>query len=656
MEPLETARPGCNVAKLSYGTCCEGADATRPTYLQRYIAPSKFAALEKPVVQWSDNSAPTKVISFRFPAWLLVDFRTRGSLRTMPLVDGFSQGSPVSSPFHSSVALYSPLFTFIGSQGLHVESNQNLSGEPPPLTPSGRVNNTLASGVTSRHFTPSPDYQVNLTVSGCESHLIGRDVATVSPSCIHPPSLPHPLFLRTFSRESLQPRPAFPIRQENTTLEIKGCGKREIPEKTLKPAESSGTILTCKNSGVTQSGIEPNSSWWEASWLTTQTTWSRLIVELPSSFKLEAVTLGARISYDSPSDAASFPFGVRGTWAPELILVNRGQNDVPLFTRRLGSNAIQHMRNFHFVIDHMSLPGDSSLPDWDNQNQATPTVSVRDSLTDTYNAPKRGTDKGDTAMHPKGVIASNSKAENWPLCVTLRSMLPVPSDMKCEELCFGHRTRLPQRNSGRDENSGSCHRNYIYNPQQATEWGDWSLVRADGPAERTTLKCTCFMACFLPRDRLVAGLRGIVRAGGGECKHAGERTESSVGILEPPPVAATSCHWLRVSTCVGDKALWSAESKLEARRGRGGRAVSQLAFQPWRTGLDPRPSQSRISACVNRAERCLWAVSFLGDLPFTPALSIRRCSMLTSITLTGSEDLAVKSRPNIFNDWKQDLL
>ncbi|KAJ8870546.1 hypothetical protein PR048_029569 [Dryococelus australis] len=41
--------------------------------------------------------------------------------------------------------------------------------------------------------------------------------------------------------------------------------KREIPEKTRRPAASSGTIPTCGNPGVTQLGIEPGSHLWEAS-------------------------------------------------------------------------------------------------------------------------------------------------------------------------------------------------------------------------------------------------------------------------------------------------------------------------------------------------------------------------------------------------------
>ncbi|KAJ8893789.1 hypothetical protein PR048_006390 [Dryococelus australis] len=42
-------------------------------------------------------------------------------------------------------------------------------------------------------------------------------------------------------------------------------GETGEPEKTRRPAASSGTILTCRNPGMTLPGIEPGSPWWEAS-------------------------------------------------------------------------------------------------------------------------------------------------------------------------------------------------------------------------------------------------------------------------------------------------------------------------------------------------------------------------------------------------------
>ncbi|KAJ8869757.1 hypothetical protein PR048_028765 [Dryococelus australis] len=51
---------------------------------------------------------------------------------------------------------------------------------------------------------------------------------------------------------------------------MKGQGKRDIPEKTRRPAESSGTIPTYENQGVTRPGSETGSHWCEASRLTAQ--------------------------------------------------------------------------------------------------------------------------------------------------------------------------------------------------------------------------------------------------------------------------------------------------------------------------------------------------------------------------------------------------
>ncbi|KAJ8894979.1 hypothetical protein PR048_000287 [Dryococelus australis] len=59
----------------------------------------------------------------------------------------------------------------------------------------------------------------------------------------------------------------------------------------------------------------------------------------------------------------------------------------------------------------------------------------------------------------------------------------------------------------------------------------------------------------------------------------------------------------------------------------------------------------------NRAGRCRWSEGFLGDLPFPPSPSFRGHSTLTSIALIGSQDLAVKSHPNLFTrSLKRTLL
>ncbi|KAJ8869121.1 hypothetical protein PR048_030689 [Dryococelus australis] len=65
-----------------------------------------------------------------------------------------------------------------------------------------------------------------------------------------------------------------------------------------------------------------------------------------------------------------------------------------------------------------------------------------------------------------------------------------------------------------------------------------------------------------------------------------------------------------------------------------------------------RPISSKAATQVNDAElrssKYRTVESIMGS-PISPTLSFRRCSILTSITLIGSQDLDVKGRPNIIN-------
>ncbi|KAJ8890745.1 hypothetical protein PR048_010254 [Dryococelus australis] len=82
------------------------------------------------------------------PTGLLPDFRRRKLCWTMPLVSGFSRGSPVPLPLHSGATPFSPHFTLIGSQDLVVKmrpkkkrnvgtpfANQRLETHPPADSP-----------------------------------------------------------------------------------------------------------------------------------------------------------------------------------------------------------------------------------------------------------------------------------------------------------------------------------------------------------------------------------------------------------------------------------------------------------------------------------------------------------------------------------------
>ncbi|KAJ8870017.1 hypothetical protein PR048_029028 [Dryococelus australis] len=82
----------------------------------------------------------------------------------------------------------------------------------------------------------------------------------------------------------------------------------------------------------------------------------------------------------------------------------------------------------------------------------------------------------------------------------------------------------------------------------------------------------------------------------------------------------------------------------------GATVVERLACSPptKATRVQSPAGPLRIFACGNRAGRCRWSAGFLGDPPFPPALSFRRCPIFISITLIGSQDLDVKSRPNLF--------
>ncbi|KAJ8873757.1 hypothetical protein PR048_024591 [Dryococelus australis] len=84
-------------------------------------------------------------------------------------------------------------------------------------------------------------------------------------------------------------------------------GKRDISEKTRRPAASSGTIPTCDNPGVTPLGIEPGSLWWEASSLTTTPPRLHRLVTLVAAHK-RAGTMqgGASIKVTSAHDDTAF--------------------------------------------------------------------------------------------------------------------------------------------------------------------------------------------------------------------------------------------------------------------------------------------------------------------------------------------------------------
>ncbi|KAJ8870211.1 hypothetical protein PR048_029227 [Dryococelus australis] len=76
-------------------------------------------------------------------------------------------------------------------------------------------------------------------------------------------------------------------------------------------------------------------------------------------------------------------------------------------------------------------------------------------------------------------------------------------------------------------------------------------------------------------------------------------------------------------------------------------AAVTTRLPPKKTGFDSQRSRPRIIACGNRVGRCRWSAGFLGDLPFPLAFHSGAASHSPHLTLIGSQDLDVKSRPNL---------
>ncbi|KAJ8893708.1 hypothetical protein PR048_006308 [Dryococelus australis] len=95
-------------------------------------------------------------------------------------------------------------------------------------------------------------------------------------------------------------------------------------------------------------------------------------------------------------------------------------------------------------------------------------------------------------------------------------------------------------------------------------------------------------------------------------------------------------HFSQSSCCSHcDPTLLSTLAPARQGRDRCGRAAKPARLPPMQTGLYPRSGNSRIFACGNRVGRCCWSAAGI----------FRRRIILITITLIGSQDLAVKSRP-----------
>ncbi|KAJ8894987.1 hypothetical protein PR048_000295 [Dryococelus australis] len=122
------------------------------------------------------------------------------------------------------------------------------------------------------------------------------------------------------------------------------------------------------------------------------------------------------------------------------------------------------------------------------------------------------------------------------------------------------------------------------------------------------------------------------------------RCEDTPSLTELHVIGAHNCevflYWDRVTQDVSHK-LWSNDKRIAKRLAR-----SRLPSR--RSGFNPRPGHSTFSHVGIVLDDAVGRRIFSGISHFPPALSLRHCSVLNSITLIGSQDPAVKSRPDIF--------
>ncbi|KAJ8895608.1 hypothetical protein PR048_000944 [Dryococelus australis] len=88
----------------------------------------------------------------------------------------------------------------------------------------------------------------------------------------------------------------------------------------------------------------------------------------------------------------------------------------------------------------------------------------------------------------------------------------------------------------------------------------------------------------------------------------------------------------------------------EKTHNEGAAVVERLGRRSHSTKVNRVQSQARslrIFASENRAGRCRWSEGFLGDILFPLSLHSTAASFPPHLTLTGSHDLVVKSRPNL---------
>ncbi|KAJ8874599.1 hypothetical protein PR048_025465 [Dryococelus australis] len=220
---------------------------------------------------------------------------------------------------------------------------------------------------------------------------------------------------------------------------MKGRGSREIPEKTRRPAVSSGTILRCENPGNDLAGNEPDAPWFEVGCLTTTPPRPLVSFEiLGSSTKL--------ISYLNVASPACLKLLLEKTCLPQLA--NRPDFTHVARPRRTTTRLPVTYRSCRYVCSRVFAPPppppDSSL----FRLPLIPRVCV---FTQTPPPP---------LFYPASLPAMDRHSSSLPLILIytteylfFASILhrPITHQHNCRSRMVNREERFPYRQRGRPE-------------------------------------------------------------------------------------------------------------------------------------------------------------------------------------------------------------
>ncbi|KAJ8875014.1 hypothetical protein PR048_022904 [Dryococelus australis] len=217
-----TSMTNCNFARSRRaGRCLTGRQAAQTISLRTKTVQKRIHTARLPPRRTGLNPRPSD-------RQIFVSGNRAGRCRWLT---GFLGGLLFPLPLHSGAAPFSPHFTHFGSQDLVFDTAIDVE-----------------------------------TFGTNSSHLEDENIRALSA----PDSHENVYFIALPTSGLRQKIICEPDRQLTPTDRVASLerGKREIPEKTHRPAASSGTISTCENPEVSRPGIEPGSPWWEASSLT----------------------------------------------------------------------------------------------------------------------------------------------------------------------------------------------------------------------------------------------------------------------------------------------------------------------------------------------------------------------------------------------------